>query len=288
MPLFPRSCLPACLRAIACALAVVIATVGTPRASSACIWNYLDGFNPAPPCKKADKYTKSRLQQENARIVGKLTAVAGQIQQVEIEIKQWQKAYATATTYQDKLRAVEGDLMSNPLRSMVSAYNRTAMASYVKLSTDGTSLGLHPVDIRASLDSIHDKLATDASYEQLYATARTEFKYKTRDIYRSGHALDDQFHALSDWQKGTATLKDSLRAAGNRNADRYAGETRTSGKAEAEISLTSAAITNLRGTAFDAQATSIQLKMHALQGTVETRRILDEERMRNNPMGVRP
>jgi hypothetical protein len=262
------------LLALPLALALVVAR---PAPAYACMWTVplppLAVPTPFPPCDQRDEAEIQRLKNANVKVGQKLATTVAKIREVKREIRAWQSATETARGFEDQLRAVYGDLSTDPMPSLVSAYRRTNMAQYVGLEVgeDG-QLQARMRDFRATGDSILDSYKdTDrlkARYD--YFLDREEVRW-TNQFTRVGAILDNRLQSLGNWEAQVRPHVDSVSAAGNRIANRYQGRDDVDGLSESKITTLSAELNRLRGTAFETQALGVRARMGALDEAIRMR-----------------
>lgn len=259
-------------------LAVLIAVAGLAAdgyrsPAEACLWRLTDGGNPLPPCRIDDLFTSERLRQANNQIIGKLATIQVKIRQVRREVHGWQRSYETMRNFEDLLQRTWGDLTADPLPSLVVAYNRTGLGSYVAATYEGGRFDADILDLNAAADSIWGTFQNQMDVERMYESAlRPRIEGLERESVREGERFKTQMLAIGDWRRQTQPARDSLFHLSNRIAQRYEGRGDADGVAETRISSLSTSLTHLRGTSFEAQARSVQARMEALESSAEAGR----------------
>ena len=251
-------------------------SLARPTPAGACIWNILDYFLPWPPCKIKDEPVLHRVRQANARLAAVLFETAEKIKMVKREIYQWERAYRTATNFENQLRSVYGDLTANPLPSLVYTWNRTGIGSYVQLKPDGTlGVSFEIVDFREAADSIANAFLNEVDIQRIYAESwAPELDRLRRVVEQTAVKLERELTHLGDYRRQTQAFRDSLQNLGNRFADRYTGNAEAVGDAEAHISHLSLQLSKLRGTAFHAQYRGISNRLKTLGYAAEAEALL--------------
>jgi hypothetical protein len=146
---------------------------------------------------------------------------------------------------------------------------------------------------------MHDAL--EGNDTNLYQASTGVLMSANSTPYRVAGRLDNQLKGLLDYQNQSQALRDSLQSSATRNASRYAGgvssmdangvtqpggytnATSAGGDAEAKLSDLAAAMSRLRGTAFDVQGDALQARQQALDGIVRTQRDLRGDAVKYNP-----
>lgn len=247
-----------------------------PEPAAACIWNVLHYFNPWPPCEIKDEPLLHRVKQANVRLAAVLYETATKITMVKREIYQWQRAYETATNYENVLRSVYGDLTANPLPSLIYSWNRSNIGAYVRLTPTGRfGVSADIVDLRHVADSIAGAFLHDVDVRRIYAEFwEPEVQRLERVVEYTGRQLEHELANLGDYRRHTEAFRDSLRLLGNRVADRYTGVADAAGDAEAHISYLSIQLSKLRGTALHAQSRAITSRLRALEHAAEAEALI--------------
>lgn len=264
-------------RGIVGTLSVVLLLCLSPTPAYACVWNFLDWFNPLPPCTVQDSPSQYRMNEVNDRIRSKLAVIAEEVKEVRAEIAGWKSAVQTARSFQATLVRTYGALSANPLPSLLAAYNRTPMANFLKIQPNGTfTISTTPFSFRQIADSIWTAFQDTTSLVHLYRKAWATTTALPGLVFRDGTLLEQQVTALGDYETYTRPILDSLAAIGDRTAQRYAGHAEVMGLAEAHISNLAATLSHSRSTAFEAQTQSLSAKIQALTAATDKRRALDQ------------
>lgn len=263
---------------------VVLLLAGSASAAHACLWSVYNWFLPLPPCYVSDELSLYRNQQETVRVLGKLPTIALQIKEVRTEILQWRQAYRTARLYRDELAQAYGDLITDPLPSLEARFNRTPVGKLIRLAQNGTFVLLDTsaagIPFRRVADSVWGHFADSLEMGKLYRRWN-RLADMPRNVYQTGGRLEEQLVALADWERFSAPIVDSLQAIGARTAARYVGQADVAGLSEARISQLSAALTRLRGTAFETQARGISAQVQAVATASKRQRLIERAMQRN-------
>lgn len=264
--------------------------MASPRSAHACVWNVLHWFNPLPPCEVEDQLGRYRNRQEAIRVEGKLGTLALHVREIRTELEAWRAAYRTARRFSEELTRVYGDLISDPIPSLLARYERTPLARFVRINPNGTFAtvpldSLAPaLDFRTTADSVWQQFSDSLTMPRRYRRFAQAATDVPRMIYGTGMELERELAALHDFGTFTRPILDSLAEVGARTATRYVARGDVTGLSEARISQVSAVLSRLRGTAFEAQARGVSAKLQALTAVAERQRMAERAANRNSAL----
>lgn len=261
------------LFAIALVCTAGIGVVLAPAPVEACVWRTGHYGNPFPPCPAEDNVLVKRINQLNVQLVGKVTTVASNIMYVRQEVEQWKDTWRQAKGWVDQFRRHYSQLTTNPLPSLIAAYNRNApLAAYLQLSDNGNwAVSLEPVDLREIaeqfLEDLHDEVKVNERFfrglsVELTGAADSEFaRFRDGAIRRTTQ--------MAAYERYIDILSDSLNATGTDLASRYTDWTDGAGLSEAKISRLSAMLSRLRGTSVAAETRGMEARAQAIESAIE-------------------
>lgn len=254
-------------------LSALLMPVVTPASVHACVWKVTHGGAPFPPCEVDDIPLRRRIDQLNTQLVGKVATVAQQIMWVRQEVQVWKRSWRQAKMWTRRFQSTYGRVTANPLPSMIAQYNRRApLGRYLKLSANGDwAVSLDPVDFREIAADFLDRLKDREELARTYFAGLPDvIQTDVKDDYswfRENAAR--RVNEMTEYEDYFEAASDSLRAAGDSLATRYADWATPDGLSEAKISRLSAILSRLRGTSVTAELRSLQARNQAVNTAID-------------------
>lgn len=255
---------PTHLRRGALAIALLM---GLPSAASACVLDVSHFFVPWPPCLADAGKLAVRIDGRNAQILGDVVLTLKMVNSVKREVRMWQAATSEVMAIEGRLRRVYGDMRVSPMASLAVAYQRTAMGSYVSISSDG-KVGVSEqitdaiADSRARLGAFADGSRMNSALGGTLMRGRRDAgSVAANQLFMA----DNTLRAMVDYRKQVDLLTDSVFMEASQRASRYAGAKDPEGYVEGVLSMSEAAITSARVAAMSSQSRSIPGRRAAVE-----------------------